>query len=296
LGKDAKIGFDSGPQEAEQEAKPAAKGQSHAATGVPHKTHGQTSTAQREGMQLAAATAKPNPDQLQPPHRPGLALLDMPTATDPSRRTAESRTTGLDRGPVSAARAASPALVAPAPDQHPAWAEKELPVKPAARNEGPDGTIWLAEAIRTLRQKHAAGAALEILDRHAQELDKGGMSHEATLVRVEALLALHRSAEVLHLLDSSPLADATAARGLLLTRAELRAAAGRCSDGLGDFELVLARTHQEDERALYGRAVCRQRTGDSAGARQDFERYQRQFPFGSHIRDVERQLAGPAGL
>jgi hypothetical protein len=112
------------------------------------------------------------------------------------------------------------------------------------------------------------------------------------LLRVEALLDLKRSGEALAMLDGKSLADVAAARTLLLTRAELRAAAGRCADSLADFDAVLARARQPDEQALYGRAVCRSRTGDKLGAQADFSVYQRQFPNGAHIRDVEKQLGG----
>jgi hypothetical protein len=110
------------------------------------------------------------------------------------------------------------------------------------------------------------------------------------LLRVEALLDLKRSKEALDLLDSKALSSVAASRTLLLTRAQLRAAAGRCADGLADFDLLLARARRPDEQALYGRAVCRSRTGDKPGAQADFSLYQRQFPNGAHIHDVEQKL------
>jgi len=56
------------------------------------------------------------------------------------------------------------------------------------------------------------------------------------------------------------------------------------------LDLLLARARRPDEQALDGRAVCRSRTGDKLGAQADFSLYQRQFPNGPHIRDVEQQL------
>jgi hypothetical protein len=141
-----------------------------------------------------------------------------------------------------------------------------------------------------LRTNHAPGAALALLDRHAAELKQSAFVHEAMLLRVEALLSLKRSDEALDLLDGKPLSNVAASRALLLTRAELRAAAGRCTDSLSDFDLLLARAQRPDEQALYGRAVCRSRTGDRLGAQADLQLYQRQFPNGAHIRDVEKQL------
>jgi hypothetical protein len=98
----------------------------------------------------------------------------------------------------------------------------------------------LAEAIRQLRVQHAPKTALATLARHETELGKHGLVHEVLLVRVEALLLLDRKEEVLHLLDRAYLADVAAQKSLLLTRGELRAAAGRCTEALGDFDRVLA--------------------------------------------------------
>jgi hypothetical protein len=152
------------------------------------------------------------------------------------------------------------------------------------------GEGWLAEALHALRTDHAPSEALALLDRHSAEIGQSVLVHEAMLLRVEALLELKRSGEALALLDGKSLSNVAASRSLLLTRAQLRAAAGRCADSLADFDLLLARARRPDEQALYGRAVCRSRTGDKPGAQADFNLYQRQFPNGPHIRDVEQQL------
>jgi hypothetical protein len=239
---------------------------------------------------------------LQPQPRKELALLDTPKTEPPllENKPSDVAPKATSKAMPVSTQPAAPGNVLPpkvTSETLPSSAPSTVPVKPlppkaAIQDEGPDGSRWLAEAIHSLRQDHAPELALGILDKHAQELSRGGMSHETTLVRVEALLKLHRTAEVLRLLDAAPLADAKAARSLLLTRAELRATAGRCADGLGDFDLVLTRARQPDERALYGRAVCRQRTGNVAGARRDFEQYQQKFPQGPHLREVRTQLAG----
>lgn len=83
---------------------------------------------------------------------------------------------------------------------------------------------------------------------------------------------------MLRLLDGTSLTDVAAARALLVTRGELRAAARRCAEGIGDFDLVLARARQTDRQALVGRARCRQQLGDVAGMRADIERLRREFP------------------
>jgi hypothetical protein len=124
----------------------------------------------------------------------------------------------------------------------------------------------LAEAIRTLRTEHAPARALALLDAHSAELARGSLGHEALLVRVEALLALHRQSEVLRLLDATVLTDVAAARSLRIVRAELRAAAGRCAEALPEFDLLLARPGPADERALRGRAACQEQLGAPGGA------------------------------
>jgi hypothetical protein len=131
----------------------------------------------------------------------------------------------------------------------------------------PDGSSAkpLADAIRALRTEHAPVHALALLDEHRAELARGSFGHEALLVRVEALLALHREAEVLMLLDATALADVAASRSLRITRAELRAAAGRCAEALEDFELVLTRT--ADARAVRGRDACRKRVAGQGNPR-----------------------------
>jgi hypothetical protein len=136
----------------------------------------------------------------------------------------------------------------------------------------------LTEAIRLLRAEHSPRAALQLLADHDGELTKAGFEHEAMLLRVEALLALGRRGEVLRLLDGASLTDVAASRTLLVTRGQLRAAANRCSEGLGDFDLVLARSKQVDRQALIGRALCRKQLGDFAGMRADVQRMHDEFP------------------
>ena len=193
---------------------------------------------------------------------------------------------------VTAPLASAPLLGAPAPVRS-AWptvapSQPQPVANNPARPQG--GARWLAEALHSLRTNHAPGAALALLDLHAGEISQSAFVHEAMVLRVEALLGLKRSGEALALLDGKSLSDVAASRTLLLTRAELRAAAGRCAESLADFDLVLAHSLRTDEQALYGRAVCRGRIGDKPGAQADFALYRRQFPKGTHIREVEKQL------
>ena len=164
---------------------------------------------------------------------------------------------------------------------------------PGGRAARDEDTERLANALRELRVRRAPARALAILDGAAGGLARGELAREATLVRVEALLALDRRAEALAILTSLPLSDGPGTLSLLLERGELRVDAGRCDEALRDFETILQTAPIEsvdNGSALYGRALCRSRAGDTAGARSDLERYRRLFPDGVHAREVDEWL------
>lgn len=152
------------------------------------------------------------------------------------------------------------------------------PPAPTSPQQRTSPATYLTQAIYSLRVERAPGEALRLLDSYDRDLAKGGLEHEALLLRVEALLALGHRAELLRLLDRTSLTDVAASRALLVTRGELRAAASRCADAIGDFDLVLARSRQTDRQALIGRARCRKKLGDGAGSRADIDRLRRDFP------------------
>ena len=239
---------------------------------------------------LRSAPAPQAPAPSAQSHKPRLTRA---TPSSPSAPVQAAPTPAIENPPTATAAPPAEAAVPsrrPTPATHLALLETQPPplAFDAVRPKG--GERWLAEALHSLRSDHAPGAALALLDLHAAELGQSAFVHEAMLLRVEALLDLKRSGEALALLDGKSLSNVAAARTLLLTRAELRAAAGRYADSLADFDAVLARARRSDEQALYGRAVCRSRTGDKLGAQADLSLYQRQFPNGAHIRDVEKQL------
>jgi outer membrane PBP1 activator LpoA protein len=136
---------------------------------------------------------------------------------------------------------------------------------PGASSAAEGSAKPLVDAIRALRSDHAPARALALLDAHQAELSRGSFNHEALLVRVEALLALHQEPEALRLLDATTLAHVAAWRSLRLTRAELRASAGRCTAALEDFDLVLAGA--VDERAMRGRDLCRKKLAEQEHTR-----------------------------
>jgi hypothetical protein len=136
----------------------------------------------------------------------------------------------------------------------------------------------LKQIVRALRVERAPRRALALLDQHGDELAGQAFAEEALLLRVEAMLALGERAAVLRLLDQTPLTEFSVSRDLLLTRGELRAAADRCAEGIGDFDLVLLESRRPPRNALLGRARCRQKLGDRAGAQADLDRFRREFP------------------
>lgn len=189
--------------------------------------------------------------------RPVVSPSQTPPAAAP---LAEPRTTQGGQwalpGMRPESRSAVPVLVAPdgPPSSSPPSGWAQSPAR------------YLSDAIRALRVEQSPDAALALLDLHAPTLNTSDFRHEALILRVEALLKLHRQTDVLQLLDATPLTGVAASRVLLLTRGELRAAAGRCTDSLADFDRVLEQTQGHDRRALLGIANCRKQTRNEAGA------------------------------
>lgn len=185
--------------------------------------------------------------------------------------------------PVTVERSLHLALVEPMGDS-PVLA-KALPAakptveatKPAMAAGAQQAAKYLGQAIRALRVEHSPKDALALLDQHSAELHPA-FAHESLLLRVESMLALGLKSQVLWLLDGTSLSGEASSRPLLVTRGELRAAANRCSEAIGDFDRVLAADGQPSKAALLGRAICRKRLGDAAGAQLDMQRVRQEFP------------------
>jgi hypothetical protein len=152
-------------------------------------------------------------------------------------------------------------------------------------------------ALRRLRERDDAAGALALLDeRDARFGGAGLLGDEARSTRVEALLRLGEHARALALLDAAAPRPTGRGRALLVTRGELRAAAGRCREAVADFAL-LADGATDDEpaaRALYGRAACRGRLGEGDAARADLEEYLARFPAGRDAARARAALDGAA--
>jgi hypothetical protein len=190
-----------------------------------------------------------------------------------------------------------PAPPVPAAVEIPALAPSPSPGEmpaPAARDTEAG---LVAQALSDLRQHDDPRAALSTLDRYAQAFPHGVLENEAWRTRVEAAIQLQDLKTALKLLESRPSSADPLAGDLLLTRAELRAAAGHFSEALADFNRVLESAAGPlaaggDERALYGRAVCLGRLAQDERARVDLLAYQRRFPSGRFAGEVQRLLAG----
>lgn len=161
----------------------------------------------------------------------------------------------------------------------------------------PDGVSQeaslLRQALSALRRDHDPRRALGLLDEYDRRFGQGTLAREAASARAQALLKIGDNAGALSLLDRLPLGHDGQTGELRVIRGELRSLSGRCRDALGDFDAVLrsSRGGDRDEiaRALFGRASCRARTGDQAGAEHDRQRYLKEFPQGP----AAKQLLSP---
>jgi tetratricopeptide (TPR) repeat protein len=152
----------------------------------------------------------------------------------------------------------------------------------------------LTEVLRKLRQDGDARGALALLDEHDARFASGALAPEATLARIEALIKTRRNGDALALLDRTAPSPRGSGRDLLIARAELRAAAGRCATAAADFDQLLQSDPARDsitERALWGRAACRAAAGDAAAARKDVQDYLAVFPEGRFAGEARATLA-----
>jgi len=133
----------------------------------------------------------------------------------------------------------------------------------------PDETSYIRDALARLRGGADPAAALRLLDERDRIFAEGAFAEEARSIRIEALLALGRSAEALERLEALPEASLARSRRLRVARGELRAARGRCVEALGDFAAVLDAAAAGDEiasRARRGQAACAAAASGAQGA------------------------------
>lgn len=197
-----------------------------------------------------------------------------PTAGPPLRRSVDLAL----RAPVTATRPApSPVLPAHAPPPE--------PVPSTLSGE----TQVLGQAMARLRRQGDAAGALAALDLYRQRFPRGTLQREADVARVDALLTLGQDGNALAVLRTLSLQPRGHDQELRVIRGELTAATS-CPRALVDFDTVLAESAPPAlmERALYGRAACRAKQGDDAGAARDLREYLRRFPSGQFAADARR--------
>jgi hypothetical protein len=213
-----------------------------------------------------AAPSPALPGPAAPPSALPAAAAPSPVASAPTAAPPERAPGGL-RAPsavTGGARAPSPSLRIAPPPASPIAAE----------------SAHLRIAMRRLRVEGDADGALAALGAYRARFPAGLLADEALVLEIDALVARARWSEALARLEGRGEALVERSDAARLLRAELRARAGRCAEALVDFTAALRRPggHALHERALFGRAGCRIRTGDAAGARADLEHFVARFP------------------
>jgi hypothetical protein len=229
------------------------------------------------------AIAKPAPPA--PADPAALGADPPPPAPEVVRPPLRERVLAPPPPPPEAARAAPPApvlegpqLAGPSPD-------------PALDAELAE-TQLLASALRKLRRDRDPAEALRVLDEHRARFPSGALTAEATVARIDALLALGRRHAALEVLDGLSLTGYSRRRELLVLRGELQTEAGNCADALLDLDLCarVPAGDQIEERAVYGKAVCLARLGQRTEASTTLQGYLRRFPRGRFVKPALESL------
>ena len=214
---------------------------------------------------------RPLVSRVEKPPAPAAAKPALPSREPPAAPAEAGEAPGLTPEPAGARRAAEATGTA-----NGVALESEL----------------LQRALEKLRREHDGAGALRLLDEHRARFPGGVLALEAAVARVDALLLLGRRGEALEQLARLPLARVGRRAELQLLRGELYAERD-CQKALADFDAVLAGAAPAAlaERALYGRATCRLRSGDDQGARRDLQSYVARFPNGRFAKQVQSRLS-----
>lgn len=241
-----------------------------------------TSPKPRKPRPVASPTVTPAPAEPVSDQAGSVAPEPEPVADQAPDQAKRVPAPGKRRAPVRlamAAKATAPGLPGP-----PANVPAPVPASAIAVEQA-----LLGQAMKTLRDGRDARGALALLGQYTARFPAGVLTSEATMLRVEALLALARLDEALAVLDWMPLASLPNRDEPLVVRGELRAGRGRWDEAKQDFDGVLgerslpaasAKARNLQERALWGRAAARSRLGDPRGARADLELCLHHFPAG----------------
>jgi hypothetical protein len=152
-------------------------------------------------------------------------------------------------------------------------------------------TRLLGQVLAELRRGGDPRRALVGLDTYAARYPDGLLAAEAARARVDALWLAGRLPETQAALATLALGPGARDRELRLIRAELDARTD-CHGALADFAIVASEVRDGPlaERAAWGRAACRDRLGDAAGARAALINYVRRFPDGAHAAAARARL------
>jgi tetratricopeptide (TPR) repeat protein len=180
------------------------------------------------------------------------------------------------------------------------------PPAPGAAPSMPVGSLdleteQLARALHQLRVERKPVAALETLGNYKHRFPAGLLSREALLVELDANVALGRSSRALELID-----DALASGGgqpraaeLELLHAAILVNLDRCEEARSSLDRRIeagSGSARLDARALYLRALCAAKAGDSTESRRDLEEYLRRFPGQADraaVAEALHRLGGP---
>jgi hypothetical protein len=246
-----------------------------------------TAAAERYVTSARARLPPPPPAASQPPVTP-----TPPPTTEPTPASPESPRTAPPPAVVPApflARRQAAAVVAPSTRRATADVDPAL-----THVEAVTEAHALGDAVRRLRRDDDPRGTLAALDEHDARFPGGALAGEASLLRVEAELALGERAVALRLLDGLVLDGTARARELFVLRGELRAEAGRCAEAMADLARGAAArpgaADAIDERALFARASCASRLRRYADARRALEEYATRFPNGPHAAEAARIL------
>ena len=254
------------------------------------------------GRSTPPAALEAPPPAPRPLHRAAASNAEKPPETAPETGSAAVPPLASDevgtKQPsrhVGARAGASPSLTPAGAPLAPEPAPPRAEVPDAQRKATEAGMV--AGALSQLRHQGDPRAALVMLDAYARAFPHGVLETEASRTRLEALIRLDDRKTALALLDAMPRLSDEPGTDLLLTRAELRAAAGRFREALADFTEIVegeGGAPAAGARALYGRAVCLGRLAEDDRARADLLAYQRRFPGGRFATEVRRLLSEPA--
>lgn len=169
-------------------------------------------------------------------------------------------------------------------------------VAPSGQPAFSDGEAGLIQRAMRERAEGDHLSALRTLDEHRRKFPKGQLAGEALVHRTQSLIALGRREEAMEELSGlgSELEEMPRAAELRTLKAELLYQRGRVAESEEEFSAVLERgaAPTVEERALWGRALCRARAGDKSGSREDLELYLERFPSGRFAQKARELLAG----